>query len=177
MTYTGISGIISYEEWSMDYYPGQTDRWRAVIMNKAVCCIAILVCLLMPLAQAEIEIDTSQYSIEDLVLLRSSIEDEINSRVGSATATLQPGKYVAGIDIAKGSYILVGLMDKGPDGNTPQVLYAESMDKTKEWDYVDSTYLKEGENWRITLQDGMVLEVRYGNCAIQQAAPILFAPN
>ena len=68
-------------------------------------------------------------------------------------------------------------MDKGPDGSTPQALYAESIEKVRSWDYLDYEYLKEGENWRITLEDGMVLETRDGDCAIQQAAPMLFAPN
>lgn len=146
-------------------------------MKFAKIVIILLVCLFIfsAFAIADETNDFSNYTIEELLTLRASIQDEITSRM-SGTATLQPGKYVAGVDITAGSYILVGLVDESPDGYTPQALYAESMEKAGKWDYIDREYIEEGVSWRFTLQDGMVLEIRYANMEIQQAAPILFAP-
>jgi len=75
-------------------------------MKRTTSIVTVLVFLLLSFANAEVDFDTKQYTIEDLILIRSLVEEEINTRVGSASATLQPGKYVAGVDIAAGSYIL-----------------------------------------------------------------------
>lgn len=142
----------------------------------ALCCIMALVFAFSSLAAAEGAMDFSQYTLEELIKLRAALEEEISGRTGSTTAILNPGMYTTGVDIAEGSYILIGLMDKGPDGYTPQALYAETMGKATSWDYIGYSYMKEGKEWRITLQNGMVLEVRSGNVSIQKAAPLLFAP-
>lgn len=121
--------------------------------------------------------DFSEYSLEDLISMRASIEAEINERVSAGTATLIPGLYVAGVDIVSGSYILVGIVDKGSDGYTPEALCYESMDAYDKWDSSWHQYLSTNETYRITLDDGMVLRIVSGNIAIQQAPPMLFAPE
>ena len=147
-------------------------------MKRLLSTACVLMILISGMAFAESRLDISSLSLEELVKHRSEVENEIEERVSSATATLYPGLYTAGVDIAAGAYILTGLMDKGPGGYTPQVLYAESLDAVDSWEYIDYRYLKnDGSIWRITLQDGMVLEVRSGNVAIQKAPPMLFAPQ
>ena len=110
-------------------------------MAKRIPIIVLAIMLLTSLALSEEIIDVSQYSIEELVQIRIVVEEEINNRISHAQATLMPGKYVTGIDIAAGSYIIMGLMDKAPNGYTPQILYAESSEKADQWDYIDYSYL------------------------------------
>lgn len=145
-------------------------------MKRIIGCLLLIMIMASSCALAEVEFDASPYTLEELFQIRTAIDAEINSRVSAATATLIPSTYVVGVDIKAGAYILVGLMDEAPNGYTPQVLYAKSLDDASSWDYVDYQYLKEGVKWRITLQDGMALEIRYGECQIQQAPPLLFAP-
>lgn len=145
-----------------------------VAVKRIIGCVLALTFLLSSVALSEVDFDASQYSLEELVVIRAAVEAEIDSRVSSATATLLPGRYVAGVDIKAGSYILIGLMDKAPNGYTPQALVAESMER--KYNYIDDSYMDEGRKWHFSIQDGMVLEIRYGECVIQQAPPFLFAP-
>ena len=147
--------------------------------RKCIACLVIVlmvVCMVSSTVLAEQTIDLSQFTIEELLQLRIQLEQEIDARFDSPSATLYPGTYVAGIDIAVGTYLLTGLMDEGPSGYTPQVLWATSLEAASDWDYIDYTYLKTGEIQRINLEDGMALEVREGNCLIEKAPALLFAP-
>ena len=137
----------------------------------------LLVCLLslVTVATAE-DLDLANMSLEELVKLRASIDAEINSQL-VATATLTSGTYVIGVDIAAGTYILVGIMDKGPSGYPPEAWWAESLEKSNNYEYIDNTFLKKDRTIRITFNDGMILKISGGDCAIQQAPPLLFAPQ
>ena len=146
-------------------------------MKKIISFVVVLMLVISSFAIAEGIIDVSQYTLDELILIRAAVEQEISNRVSTATAMLMPGKYTTGVDIAAGSYIIIGLMDEAPNGYTPQALVAATMEDANKWDYIDNAYVREGEKWRVTLQDGMVLEIRYAECTVQQEAPFLFAPK
>lgn len=125
-----------------------------------------------------IEVRSGTVSIEQAPMLLCAPGVAGNDEYSAnATATLVPGYYTAGRDIVAGDYILVGLMDKGPDGYTPQVLLAESMDAASSWEYISSDYMKKGELWRIHVADGNILEVRSGDVSIQKVVPLAYAPD
>ena len=104
--------------------------------------------------------------------MRAALDSEIRKRTADLSTKLIPGSYVVGRDIKAGSYILVGLMDKGPGGYSPQALVAESSENAEYSEYIDSSYMKEGTKWFITVDNGNVVEIRSGDVAIQNAQPL-----
>lgn len=125
-----------------------------------------------------IEIRSGDVAIQNAQPLSCGIE-EINPNDSSLspTANLVPGRYVAGKDIKAGTLILVGLMDEGPGGYSPQALAAESMDDASNSEYIDYQYMKKGSTWRVSLKNGNVLEIRSGDVAVQEMEPLAFAPD
>ena len=105
------------------------------------------------------------------------VETNSNDDSLAPTSNLAPGRYVVGKDIQAGTYILVGIMDKGPDGYSPQALTAASMDDATNSEYIDYSYMKNGSTWRIALKSGNVLEIRSGDVAVQEMEPLAVAPD
>lgn len=125
-----------------------------------------------------IEVRSGDVSIQNAQPLTCGMEEtNPNDPSLPTTSNMAPGTYIAGKDIKAGTYILVGLMDEGPTGYTPQALTAESVDDASNSEYIDYSYLKTGETWRIALKNGNVLEVRSGEVAVQEMEPLAFAPD
>ena len=125
-----------------------------------------------------IEVRSGEVSIQNAQPLTCGMEEtNPNDPTLPATSNLVPGIYIAGKDIKAGTYILVGLMDEGPTGYTPQALTAESIDDASNSEYIDYSYLKTSTTWRIALKNGNVLEVRSGEVAVQEMEPLAFAPD
>ena len=80
------------------------------------------------IASAENGADYSDLSLEQLISMRATLDTEIEKRMADLSTKLIPGTYVVGRDVKAGSYILLGLMDKGPGGYSPPALVAESSD-------------------------------------------------
>ena len=87
--------------------------------------------------------------------MRATLDTEIEKRMADLSTELIPGTYVVGRDVKAGSYILLGLMDKGPGGYSPQALVAESSENASYSEYIDYSYMKEGTKWFITVVAGM----------------------
>lgn len=145
-------------------------------MKRALGILLILI-LVSSATQAEMIIDVDQYSTEELIRIKEIVESEINNRTESPIEVILPGKYVAGIDISTGTYNLIGLMDESPDGSSSQILWAENNERTKVADYIGSEFLVSSEKLCVSLTKGMILEIRYCECAIQKATSSIFAPN
>lgn len=125
-----------------------------------------------------VEIRSGDVAIQNAQPLTCGVE-EINYNDSSLTptSTLVPGRYVVGKDIKAGTYILVGLMDEGPGGYSPQALTSESMEDAANSEYIDYQYMKNGSTWRISLRSGNVLEIRSGDVAVQEMDPLAVAPD
>lgn len=137
-------------------------------MKRLVCLTVSCMFLIISTAFAEISFNASGYSLTELMEIRAVVDEQIYALTSTPSKELQPGKYIVGIDIAAGSYIIRGLMDKGPSGYTPQILFAESMDH----EYLYYEYLKTNEKWYLNAAEGNIIEVRSGSVAIEKA-PIM----
>lgn len=146
-------------------------------MKRLVCLVLSLLLLATTIASAETSFDVSNYSLTELMELRAIIDDQINTLSAIPSEELQPGKYIAGQDIAAGSYIIHGLMDKEPSGYTPQVLIADSLDQVSCSEYRCYEYMKTGEKWYVNLTTGNVVEVRSGSVTIEPAPTLICSPN
>lgn len=129
------------------------------------------------IASAENGADYSNLSLEQLISMRATLDTEIEKRMADLSTKLIPGTYVVGRDVKAGSYILLGLMDKGSGGYSPQALVAESSENASYSEYIDYSYMKEGTKWFITVVDGNVIEIRSGDVAIQNAQPLTCGVN
>ncbi len=150
-------------------------------MKKILCSLLVLsmtfAMLFSATAVADSGIDFSDYSLEELVSLRADLDNEIEKQLANLSTTLIPGTYVVGRDITAGSYLLLGLMDKGPNGYTPQALVAESEEDAEYSEYTEYNYMKNGDKWRISVEEGNVIEIRVGDVSIQNAQPLTCGEN
>ncbi len=146
-------------------------------MKRIVCAFLVALFLFVSVASAETSFDATTYSLMELMEIRALIDEQINSLAASPSEELLPGKYVVGRDISAGSYIVHGLMDKGPDGYTPQTLVANSMDDVEYSEYTCYEYMKNNEKWYVTLEAGNVLEVRSGTVSIEPAPVLICSAN
>lgn len=146
-------------------------------MKRLVCMLLTCLFLFMTIASAETSFDVSGYSLTELMGIRALVDDQISVLASIPSEELLPGKYVAGRDIAAGSYIVHGLMDKGPDGYTPQVLISDTMDQISNSEYRCYEYMENNEKWYVSLASGNVIEVRSGTVSIEQAPILICSPG
>lgn len=141
-------------------------------MKRMVCLLLSCLFLFLPTTFAETSFDVSSYSLTELIEIRALVDEKINELTSQPSNELVPGKYLVGRDIAAGSYIIHGLMDKGPNGYTPQALIADSMEQTSYSQYRSYEYIENNEKWFLNLASENVLEIRSGTVSIEQA-PLL----
>ena len=111
-------------------------------MKKIIALLLSFLCIFGSVGYAESSssFDVSNYTFEELLEIRAIIDLEIERQASLPATTLIPGRYVVGRDIVAGVYSILGLMDDGPGGYTPQVLLAESLDDAESRDYIDYEY-------------------------------------
>lgn len=146
-------------------------------MKRLACMLLTCLFLSMTIASAETSFDVSGYSLTELMEIRALVDDQISVLASIPSEELLPGKYVAGRDIAAGSYIVHGLMDKGPDGYTPQVLISDTIDQISNSEYRCYEYMENNEKWYVSLASGNVIEVRSGTVSIEQAPILICSPG
>ena len=146
-------------------------------MKRLICLFLSCWILLGTIASAESSFDVTAYSLTELIEIRALIDNQIGVLASTPSEDLVPGKYIVGRDIAAGSYIIHGLMDKGPDGYTPQVLIAESMKDIEYSEYINYEYMKDGEKWYINVTSENVIEVRSGTVSIEKSPALICAPD
>ena len=126
-----------------------------------VLVFTLLFCFsFVSLVLAESGTDYSNLSLDELISMRSALDTEIENRMVDLSTKLIPGTYVVGRDLKAGSYIVLGLMDEGPSGYTPQALISESAENAEYSEYIDYQYMKTDVEWHVTVVDGNVIEVR-----------------
>lgn len=86
-------------------YLAKMNLGRSFVMRKALICASVLSMLISSKAIAS-EIDLSGMSLDELVTLKNSVMEEIDSRIGDSGDTIGAGVYVVGEDIKEGSYLI-----------------------------------------------------------------------
>lgn len=130
-------------------------------MKKVLMLVVVLALFVSPaLSEA---IDFTSMSLDELLVMRQSIEDEIYSRLQEGSGTIWVGAYHVGKDIKAGSYVLSGIE------NTIIVHVYESEEdfanhKTSTNDFVSTT------GYYLSVKEGMVIEVLIGNGYIVPAS-------
>lgn len=107
------------------------------------------------------EINLSNYSLDELITLKSQITSEITARTAEKNSVVVPmGEYIIGIDIPAGIYTLT-------INSTSSMITIYSSEKKIVGSYA---LIKSNSNTvgRIELQDGQRIEIDYG--------PIIFSP-
>jgi len=136
-----------------------------------IFCISFLVSLNITTVFAE-GIDLSNYSIQELLNLRSNIDQEINNRLKNENyVQMVTGRYEIGIDIPEGEYILTLLGSR----NGGLAIFANMDDyfTFQQTERVDSakysiTAIRPNEQTFIKLEKSEVLFV-YGEFSIKKS--------
>lgn len=121
--------------------------------------------------------DISSLSDEDLLDLRSKVEDEISIR-GIGSSVIEEGVYVVGKDIKEGTYVFTGLVNNDYDN---EVLATTVFYWPTEQDYNDGNddsvqEIGLGNQCRLSVADGGVVRIKYHLCEVKEADALPFAP-
>ena len=123
----------------------------------------LVIALCVPLV-CYAEINFSNYSLNELIALKTQITSEITARTAEKKSVLVPmGEYIIGVDIPAGIYSLTLSSD---------ITYAMISIYSSEKKLIGSYALLESSNrntvGKIEFQDGQRIEIDYG--------PIMFVP-
>lgn len=132
-------------------------------MKKLIVLLLFVVCLVTN-AYA-LEIDLSGYTIDDLIELNKTINEEIENRIPQDWSVIGPGRYVVGTDIAPGTYELYDINVTSSHGG---IGVYESIQDQKDKKQSSVVYLWEGNQTTILILDeGMVIVVEQMDCKIR----------
>ena len=146
-------------------------------MNRFMCLFVSCISLCTVSVPADVKFNADDYSLSELMEIRSIIDDKINELADAPSTELPPGTYVAGKDIAAGPYIIHGLMDEGPDGYTPKVFIFETLEDVQDSESTEYHYMEEGEKEYVNLSTDNVIEVCDGTVSIEQAPTLVCSPD
>jgi len=123
------------------------------MMRIRLLSLALALMLVFPVA-AFAELNLADYSLEDLIALKTQIQAEITTRTaGSRLVRVPMGTYTVGVDIPAGTYTLTGASDVAMI-----VLYSAEgkITESHRVDYQDTV-------GKINLLDGQIVEVTFGD--------------
>lgn len=139
-----------------------------------------LICLLAFSGAAAAEgIDLTAMSINELVALHQSVDDEIDARIGCDPSTLAGGVYTAGETIKAGAYAITCTAAYAEDGLCIQ-MYANHaqydecravIDVYKDDYQLFAGHIQPGQSVTVSLSDGMVLVLEGGAGLAEVIAP------
>ena len=115
-------------------------------------------------------IDLSSMSLNELYILQTNVNLEIEARSQGNNSALYPGGYVAGRDIEAGGYIIT--CTEINDGNSScclDVFYSEDAYKSLDYSNGEYRYLSLNDSYFVSLDEGMVLYFYRGNGTITPA--------
>ena len=144
-----------------------------------IMCAAIL--FLTP-AFAE-DYDFSEKKLDELIMLRSRIDEEITTRIGTNNSMIYMGSYLVGTDIKAGRY-LITCTKENENATNGMVIVVFRSDEAYEANYPTSYVygdyrdnadvfigIDEGESALLSIQDGdhLVINWGQGTCIPYQA--------
>ena len=129
---------------------------RVSVLFRQFICWMLVFLLIIPVTSAE-SVDLSQMTNEEVVELLGKVNQELVTRRIEKRATLQAGKYVVGIDLPMGSYVLMCKTDDKHDGIV--WISSPSDDLTKEYPSVLYDYVSYNseEQYRVTLEESGIV--------------------
>ena len=143
---------------------------RGKFMKKILVLVIILMLVISISALAESTIDLSGLSIEELIGLKSSVNEELHNRIGSDDSEIYSGKYIVGKNINPGKYTITCTESVG--GGLSIDVYLLVEDKISYEGMLNPhIYLNVGETGFIQLEEGTVLEISDGTGLIQASNP------
>ncbi len=96
----------------------------------------------------------SDYSDAELIELLSSVNQELSNRKIEKTAEFAAGKYIIGVDIPAGTYIMFGI---GTEKNDSLSVYEYDSENEK-WKYKTMYFLHDDKAVHFTLAEGQKIE-------------------
>ena len=129
-------------------------------MKKVAALIAVM--LVMSIVACAEGVDLSSYSIDDLINLKTAIDQELIDRNYEGGFYLNPGIYVIGEDIEAGRYTFrcVRLMKKWASGG---IGLFESVEDEKPY---EDCVLRPGDEDSSRLVEGHILKILGATCAV-----------
>ena len=148
-------------------------------MRKMITLAIVSLLLICGTAHAEISIDLTTMSLDELVELHKLLDAEIDARIGGEPSMIAGGVYTAGETIKAGVYVITGATAYAEEGMTIQVYAShEQYQKCRAVyaSYKDEYRLLEehilpGQTVTISLADGMVLVIDGGLGMAEAFAP------
>lgn len=128
-------------------------------MRKFVVLLLTIMLFAVPVLASD-TIDLKSMSDKDLLKLQENVQTEIKDRGIDRGSEIPIGKYMAGIDIKTGRYVIEGTND------TPAVTVYDKNGKCK-----DIQYLDEGETMYFSLNDKESLKISYASGYIKEVKP------
>ena len=122
-------------------------------MKKFLAALLILSLLTVP-TLAESSIDLASMSLDELIALREEVEAEIKEKGGAVEYDLSAGKYIVGVDIAPGSYVITAAEEC--DGT---VTVYDSADDEEKGNFSVWETLSSGHSMRVILVEGGIMEI------------------
>lgn len=129
-------------------------------MKKFVVLLLVTMMLFAVPVLASDTIDLKSMSDKDLLKLQENVQNEIKDRGIDRGSEIPTGRYIAGIDIKTGRYVITG--SKGD----PCVSIFDENGKLK-----DAEILSNDESMYAGLSDGYTLEVGLGGGYIKEVNP------
>ena len=118
------------------------------------------------------DIGISSMSIDELMELRTAIEEELWLRMEAGSSPIGSGMYRVGIDIKAGTYYI---SDAKPSGLYFCIQLYEDEDalanREEMTGFSNSGYLDEGEDATVSLHDGMIMLIDSGSAVMQEIKP------
>lgn len=136
--------------------------------------LTLVFCLMLTVTSFASDIDLTSMSDENLLELKTKVDTEITNRGLDDGFELPEGVYKIGTDIKAGSYVFYNLNDS--EDRTSYIHWYNTEDDFNSYKdagfegiYTDSVY-------RVSLNDGMILQVKVQPVGIKEAETIPFAP-
>ena len=149
-------------------------------MKRVITFVVVFVLLVTCVSLAESTIDFSEYTLEELIQIKSDLSDEIAKRPGGEKTALGAGQYRIGEDLPAGVYAFrfVQNGDKDVERSDYYVYENESMykyDVDRLWlgdmPRIDGSLRGDGET-RISLYPGEFLSLRYNGAEIERVGNV-----
>lgn len=139
-------------------------------MRKLIILALVSLLLICGTASAEINIDLSNLSLDELVELHKLLDAEIDERFGGEPSMIAGGVYTAGETIKAGAYVITCTAAYAEEGMVIQVYashaqYEECRSVISQYkdDYqLFAGHIQPGQSVTVSLASGMVLVIDSG---------------
>lgn len=152
---------------------------------KRILSLALGILMLFSVSAIGEEIDTSSMSLDELVSLRTQIQNEITNRLFASSSVINSGVYLVGKDIKAGQYEIdyekaqVCLKVALFKNETRYESYRRFSNASNEIERdmltkysLSVQYVYEGGSCYVGLEDGMVMTVSGGSGILNEIKPV-----